>query len=251
MECSTAATSSREWFWYADWSQRAGGDHRPNGEVFYIGRTVKRAVYGRGLAEEARHTLGGRVWGRAVPWDYSVQASYQVGSFGPADIRAWGAASDTGYTLARVPGRPRLGVRADIASGDKADAGVLSTFSAPYPALNYFSEAAIFAPGNGYDLHPYVQARPIKKLAVSLGVDFQWRLERSDAVYRAGGGFLVPSGISTARFVTAITQIDGTWQPVPQVALRAAWVRASAGPVIRAAGGRRTSFLLLSLDLRL
>ena len=246
-----SATSSREWFWYADWSRRALGGRGPNGELFYLGRTVKRAVYAGGTADEARHTLGGRIWGRAVAWDYSVQASYQVGSFGSADIRAWGAASDTGYTLARVPGRPRLAVRADIASGDKGDGGVLSTFSAPYPALNYFSEAAIFAPGNGYDLHPYVQAQPVKKLAVSLGVDFQWRLERSDAVYRAGGGFLVPPGVSAARFVTAITQLDGTWQPVAQVALRAAWVRASAGAVIRAAGGRPTNFLLFSLDLRL
>ncbi len=61
----------------------------------------------------------------------------------------------------------------------------------------------------------------------------------------------MPPGVGNARLVTAITQLDGTWQPVPQAALRAAWVRASAGGVIRAAGGRPTNFFLFSLDLRL
>jgi hypothetical protein len=117
--------------------------------------------------------------------------------------------------------------------------------------LNYFSEAAIFAPSNGYDLHPYVEARPVKQLSAAVGVDFLWRLERSDAIYRAGGGLLVRPGVSAARFVTALTQVDGSWQPVPQLGLRAAWVLASAGAVVRSAGGRDSRFFLLSLDIRL
>ena len=132
-----------------------------------------------------------------------------------------------------------------------ATRGPCGTFNAPYPALNYFSEAAIFAPGNSYDLHPYLEVRPARTVAATAGVDLVWRFRTSDAIYRAGGGILVPPGVSGARFVTAITQLDGSWQPLPQIALRAAWVWASAGAVVRAAGGRQTSFLLLSLDLRL
>jgi hypothetical protein len=246
-----SGTSHREWLWYADWSRRSGSDRRPNAELFYIGHEMKGAVYGRGTADETRHNLGGRIWGRLAPGDYSLQASYQLGTFGSADIRAWGVATDTGFTLASAPGRPRLAVRADMASGDRGEPGTLRSFSAPYPALNYFSEAAIFAPGNGYDLHPYVEARPVKQLSASAGVDFLWRSERTDAIYRAGGGLLVRPGVSAAHFVTAITQVDGTWQPVPQCVLRAAWVLASAGAVIRSAGGRDSRFFLLSLDLRL
>jgi hypothetical protein len=246
-----SGTSHREWLWYADWSRRGGGERRPNAELFYIGHEMKGAVYGRGTANETRHNLGARIWGRLAPGDYSLQASYQLGSFGSADIRAWGVATDTGYTLASSPGRPRFAVRANMASGDRAEPGTLRSFNAPYPALNYFSEAAIFAPSNAYDLHPYVEARPVKQLSAAVGVDFLWRFERTDAIYRAGGGLLVRPGVSTASFVTAITQVDASWQPVPRVGLRAAWVLASAGPVIRAAGGRQTRFLLLSLDLRL
>jgi hypothetical protein len=244
-------TSDREWFWYGDLTRSGAAAGRPAVELFYVGHSLRGAVYGRGAGDETRHSLGGRVWGRPAPWDYSVQAGYQFGSFGSADIRAWGVATETGRAFASLPGRPRFAVRADVASGDRGDAATLQTFNAPYPALNYFSEAATFAPGNSFDLHPYLEVRPARTVAAAAGVDLVWRFRTSDAIYRAGGGLLVPPGVSDASFVTAITQLDASWQPIPQIALRAAWVWASAGPVIRAAGGRPTGFLLLSLDLRL
>jgi hypothetical protein len=244
-------TSDREWFWYGDLARAGAVAGRPGMDLFYVGHSLQGALYGRGVGDETRHSLGGRIWGRPAPWDYSVQAGYQFGSFGSADIRAWGVATETGIASASLPGRPRFALRADIASGDRGDPGVLRTFNAPYPALNYFSEAAIFAPGNSADLHPYLEARPARRVSATAGVDLVWRLGMHDAIYRAGGGILVRPGVSSDSFVTAITQLDGTWQPVPQIALRAAWVWASAGAVIRAAGGRPTTFLLLSLDLRL
>jgi Alginate export len=244
-------SSDREWFWYADAARLGSAADRPALELFYVGHYLRGALYGRGAADETRHSVGSRVWGRPAPWDYSVQAGYQFGSFGLADIRAWGVATETGRAFASLAGRPRLAVRADIASGDGGDAGVLRTFNAPYPALNYFSEAAIFAPGNSFDLHPYLEVRPARTVAAAAGVDLVWRFRTTDAIYRAGGGILLPPGVPGGRFVTAITQLDGSWQPRPQIALRAAWVWASAGAVVRAAGGRHTSFLLLSLDLRL
>jgi hypothetical protein len=243
--------SDREWFWYGALTPLGAAPGRPAVEFFYVGHSLQGAVYGRGIADETRHSLGGRVWGRPAPWDYSVQASYQLGSFGSTKIRAWGVATETGRVFVSLPGRPRAAVRADIASGDRGDVGVLRTFRAPYPALNYFSEAAIFAPGNSFDLHPYLEIRPARTVAAAAGVDLVWRFRTTDAIYRAGGGILVPAGVSGARFVTAITQLDASWQPLPQISLRAAWVWASAGAVVRAAGGRQTSFLLLSLDLRL
>jgi Alginate export len=243
--------SEHEWFCYGDLTPWAVASGRPGVELFYVGHSLRDAVYGRGTGDETRHSLGGRVWGRPAPWDYSVQAAYQLGSFGSANIRAWGVATETGRAFVSLPGRPRFAIRADIASGDRGDAGVLRTFRTPYPALNYFSEAAIFAPGNSFDLHPYLEIRPARTVAAAAGVDLVWRFRTSDAIYRAGGGILVPPGESGARFVTAITQLDASWQPLPQVSLKAAWVLASAGAVVRAAGGRQTSFLLFSLDLRL
>ena len=243
--------TGRESFWNLDWAVLRDGTGWPNTELFYFGRDLPNEVFGAGVGKEVRHNLGGRLWGRALPWDYSVQASYQLGTFKEDAIRAWGVATDTGYSLATLPGRPRLAVRADVASGDASPSdGVLQTFEAPYPALNYFSEAAIFAPGNGFDIHPYLQLQPARTLTAEVGVALLWRLHKGDAVYRAGGGLLVPPGISDGRLVTDIFQIDLIWRPIPFLALQGAFVHAPAGRVVQDAGGRTTTFYLGQTDFR-
>ena len=241
--------TGRESFWNLDWTVLRDG--RPNTEAFYLGRDMDSAVFGEGGGKEVRHTLGGRLWGRTLPWDYSVQASYQFGTFKDISIHAWGVATDTGYSLATLPTRPRLALRADVASGDTSTHdNVLQTFEAPYPALNYFSEAAIFAPGNGFDVHPYLQLQPATTVTAEVGVALLWRLHREDAVYRAGGGLLVQPGVSDGRFVTNIFQINFIWKPIPFLALQGAFIRAPAGRVVQDAGGNTTTFFLASADLR-
>ena len=243
--------SGHESFWTLDWSVLREGTGWPNTELFYLGRDLDTAVFAQGVGKELRHTLGGRVWGRASPWDYSIQGAYQFGTFQEASIRAWGVATDTGYSVARLPTRPRFALRADVASGDvSAHDDVLQTFEAPYPALNYFSEAAIFAPGNGFDLHPYVQLQPARTVTAEVGVVFLWRLHKGDAVYRAGGGLLVPPGVSDGSLVTDIFQIQVTWKPIPFVTLQSAFVRAPAERVVADAGGKDTNFFLFSADFR-
>jgi hypothetical protein len=250
----SSVPSGRESFWAVDWTAPHAVAGRASGELFYLGRRLLAASYPQGTARELRHTLGGRIWDREPARDYSVQASYQFGSFGAARIGAWGIASDTGATLASLPWRPRLAIRADVASGNRSQRNprdrVLETFEAPYPALNYFSEASIFAPANAYDLHPYMELRPAAAVTAELGAVFLWRLHREDAIYRAGGGILVPPGVSGSGFVTAIMQLDVTWRLSPFVALQAAFVDAPAGTLIRNAGGKDTTFFLAGADLR-
>jgi Alginate export len=250
----SSAPSGRESFWALDWTGRRLAGSPASGELFYLGRRLSAITYPRGTARELRHTLGGRLWSREPRWDYSVQAAYQLGTFGAQTIDAWGIATDTGATLASLPGRPRLALRADVASGDRDQRTgrdhPLGTFEAPYPALNYFSEASIFAPGNGYDVHPYLELRPAETLVAEVGADLLWRLRRGDAIYRAGGGILVPPGVSGARFVTTIAQLDLNWRLSPFLALQAAFVDALPGGLIRDAGGKATRFVLAAADLR-
>src|SRR5438105_12903233 len=80
---------------------------------------AEEARFDQGSAHEVRHTLGPRLWGHPGPWDYNVEVVYQLGTFGQGQIHAWTAASDTGYTLRTVPWQPRLGLKADIISGDR------------------------------------------------------------------------------------------------------------------------------------
>jgi hypothetical protein len=247
-----SAPTGGESFWGLDWTVPGALAAAADLELFYFGRDLHGAAFARGVADETRHTLGGRVWTRRQRWDASVQASYQAGSFGDAPIGAWGVATETGFAFAGAPLRPRLALRADVASGDRSPRDhTLGTFEAPYPALNYFSEASIVAPANAYDLHPYLELRPRQDLSAELGVDFLWRLRRGDA-YRAGGGFLVPAaaGAGDASFVTAMTQLEVNWRPSPFFAVQAADVYAAAGDLIRDVHGVDASLVLLSVDLR-
>src|SRR5439155_15650794 len=79
----------------------------------------------------------------------------QFGSFGNADILAWTTASDTGWIFARAPAKPRVFVRADIASGDHGGSN-LGTFNPLFPRGAYFNEAALIGPQNIMDLQPGV-----------------------------------------------------------------------------------------------
>src|SRR5262249_56873564 len=73
-------TSDREWFWYGDLTRLGAAPGRPAVEAFYVGHRLEGALYGRGIADETRHSVGGRVWGRPAPWDFSLQAGFPVGT---------------------------------------------------------------------------------------------------------------------------------------------------------------------------
>src|SRR5712672_3198636 len=72
-------------------------------EAYYLGLDRKRSTFQRGTAQELRHSLGVRV-SRPIAteqsgWDFDQEALWQFGTFGPANIRAWTVASETGYRL--------------------------------------------------------------------------------------------------------------------------------------------------------
>ena len=71
-------------------------------DLYYLGLIRQNAPFNSGVADERRHTMGTRVWGRAAAWDYDIEGMFQFGDFGSGDIRAWSVASNTGYTLATV-----------------------------------------------------------------------------------------------------------------------------------------------------
>ena len=88
-------------------------------DLYYLGLNREEARFDQGSAHEVRHTLGLRLWGRPGPWDYNVEMVSQLGPFGAGQSQAWTVASDTGYTLRTVAWQPRLGLKADIISGDR------------------------------------------------------------------------------------------------------------------------------------
>ncbi|MEW5854064.1 MAG: alginate export family protein [Myxococcota bacterium] len=201
--------------------------------------------------DELRHSLGLRVWGEVSSWDYDVEGVYQVGTFGSSEIRSWSLASDVGFRLTRLPGRPRLGLRANVTSGDVAPSDhVLQTFNPLYPRGTYYGEAALMGPQNHVDLHPAVELRLPANLRVSMDWDFFWRTSLADGVYAASGALQVPGDRSKARYVGSQVSWDVAWLPVPQATFHLSLAHFFAGPFLRESGpGRDVDFFAAWLSL--
>ena len=192
-------------------------------DVYYYGLDRKTATFDSGAAREQRQTVGARVaTGPPNPQDrrlviphYDLEAVYQFGSFGTGSIRAWTIATESGVTFGRLPARPRVGLRADAASGsDARKSPNLQTFNPLFPIGNYFGILSDTGPGplNVYDVHPDIRA--FLPHNVSLDADWVvwWRQSLHDGVYGVPGNLLVASGQSQARFVGHRPGVELRWQ---------------------------------------
>ena len=203
---------------------------------------VRMRPYDSGVADETRHTVGTRVWGRAAAWDYDIEGIFQFGDFGTRKIRAWSVASDTGYTIANLWGQPRLGLRADVASGG-GSGRTLKSFNPLFPKLAYFTEATINAPINFIDVFPSVTVQPWRNFAVSVGIDVLWRYSVKDGFYQAAGVPLVPGSANKKRFLGAQFNFQTEWQATSHISVNAAYVHFLTEGFLRAAGAKDIDFV--------
>ena len=176
----------------------------PGGHIdfYYLGLDRKRATFDAGSGREQRHSAGARIWGTPESWDYNYEAVFQWGRYGSGDIRAWTVASDTGYRLESWKWRPRLGLKADVASGDRNPADhTLGTFNALFPKGAYFSEADLLGPYNLMDLHPSIELHLCKNVSLTPDADFFWRQSTHDGIYGVPGNLLRSGRGTRARYV--------------------------------------------------
>jgi hypothetical protein len=199
-------------------------------DAYYLGLDRDAAAFNRGVGHERRHSVGARV-SRPIAQtkpglDFDYEALWQFGNFGSANIRAWTAASETGYRLPTLPLKPRFSVKADISSGDDAGTHALGTFNALFPKGNYFGVLTSIGPGpiNFIDLHPHVEAVLPRDVTVSVDWIVQWRESVRDGVYSVPGFLIVPAGKSDARFVGHRPGTEVRWQ-----ANRHLWFQADYG----------------------
>lgn len=191
-------------------------------DLYYLGYQGKRTTYAQGSAGETRHTFGMRLWGQRDGFDWNWEGIYQWGSFGHGDISAWSLGTDTGHTWREVPWKPRLGISANIASGDKDPTDRdLQTLNPLFPRGNYFSELGLLGPQNFFNAHPFLTVQPRADLTLTADIDFYWRLRRSDGVYGPGRN-VIRSGLdSNARYVGTELSFNATWQVTRHITLTA------------------------------
>lgn len=169
-------------------------------DLYDLGLERDAASFQQGIEDQVRHSFGARLRGNPRPWDYNYEVVLQTGSFGDADILAWTVATDAGYKFDTLSFHPRVGLKVDLASGDRdPDEYRLGTFNALFPKQPYFSEAALIAPANIIYVHPTLDV-PIEG-DLSFGVDwnFLWKQRVVDygcAVSVLTGGVKLKAGLS-------------------------------------------------------
>lgn len=209
-------------------------------DLYYLGYRNDHSSYQQGTAAETRHTVGTRLWGEQAGWDWNWELVGQAGEFGHGDIRAWSAASDTGYTWHDVAWTPRLGLSANVASGDEnPDNRDLETFNPLYPRGSYFSEVALLGPRNFYNLHPFLNFNPTDRVAVTTDIDFFWRLQTEDGIYSPSGQLLRSGAGSDARYVGTEISLNTSWQVNDRLALTGVYAHFFPGRFIEETGSSK------------
>jgi hypothetical protein len=212
-------------------------------DLYYLGLERDDAEYAQGTAAEHRHTIGARLFGEQASFDWDLEAAFQFGTFGNADIRAWTVSSDIGYTIMSWPFSPRLGLKADAISGDDdLDDGTLGTFNPLFPKLPYFSEANLAAPANLLAIQPNLTLALTSAVELGLGWNLLWKQADADAFYAppltpventsgGAGSFL------GQQFITSIE-----WAATEQLTLGGTYVYFTPGDRLEEAGGRSGQF---------
>ncbi|MEG3168009.1 alginate export family protein [Sphingomonas sp. LB3N6] len=170
------------------------------------------ALNAQGVAKESRNSWGARAWKRTRTVDFDLEGTYQSGTFGAKKISAWAVMLDTGYSFLAVAMAPRLGIKANIFSGDgdRSD-GTVGTFVAPFPRYQMLNAGVLFNYSNMMNINPSLTLKPAKTITLVSGAQFYWRNREDDGVYigPVGASFAPYAG---SKFTGAAMEVDVSWQ---------------------------------------
>ncbi|MEZ2224285.1 alginate export family protein [Rhizobium sp. RCC_161_2] len=202
------------------------------------------AHYQDGGGYEQRHILDARFAGAGDGFDWDLEAMGQAGTIGSKDIRAWAGGARTGYTFEDVDWTPRIGIQADIASGDSHSGdNTVGTFNPLFPNGYYFSLSGYTGYANLIHLKPSVTVKPTDQLTLTGAVGLLWRQTTKDAVYVqpnvAVPGTAGRGGSWTGAYLQA--RADYAFNANLTGAVEA--VHYDVGETIRQAGGHNSNYL--------
>ncbi|PYJ85763.1 MAG: alginate export family protein [Verrucomicrobia bacterium] len=205
-----------------------------NVDLYYLGLDRNNAHFDQGTAHEIRHSVGTRIWGRKAGWDYNFEFVYQVGSFGNGDIQAWTAASDVGFTFENTALKPRLGLKANVTSGDdNPNNSDLQTFNPLFPKGAYFGEPALIGPANHIDVHPQLDLAFRKNVTLTLDWDCFWRESARDGIYGPAVNVIQSGQNGNARYVGNQVEAMLEWQLDRHLTLAADYAHFFAGDFLK------------------
>ena len=207
-----------------------------NVDLYYLGLDRQNARFDQGTAHEIRHSVGTRIWGYKAGWDYNLEFVYQFGRFGGGDIQAWTAASDVGFAFENAPLKPRLGLKANVTSGDdNPNNADLRTFNPLFPRGAYFGEPALIGPANHMDVHPQLDLALRPNLILTLDWDCFWRESTHDGIYGPAVNVVQSGQTSDARYVGNQAEAMLEWRVDRHLTLAADYAHFFAGDFLKEA----------------
>jgi hypothetical protein len=217
-------------FWGVAASRRSPRFQRGEIGGYYLGVDLRRSLYAQGIAAEQRHTAGVKWTGSGDRLSLNYDGLFQWGSFGDGEIRAWGFATETAYQLASRGWRPRVSVRADIASGDRDAADPrLQAFNPLFPGNSYSGAVGLLGPTNLTDLTPALTISPMPNLTVGFEAPSYWRTSTADGVYGTDLRLLIPPAAGHGKYVGTNPGALVVWQATRHLQLQGAITRFLAG----------------------
>ncbi len=173
-------------------------------DLYLIGVSNDEITFNGTSGHEDRVTLGVRVWGNLgdSPFDYDMEAAWQLGEVGSGDVNAYMLGAELGYSLAETAWNPRLHLGLDIASGDHKNGGDVQTFNQLFPLGHaYLGYIDTIGRQNILDLSAGATCTPVEKLKTKATWHQFWLMDDNDALYNAGGGVVRPGGATGSTSV--------------------------------------------------
>lgn len=183
--------------------------------------------------------------------DSNTEFVGQTGVFHDGYILAWSAATDTGNTSEEVPLKPRIALRAGIASGDHDKNGPnLQTFNPLFPTGFYFSQTILNGPLNVISLQPNLTLYLGHSIALNTTWFCFWRESNNDGVYGLSGMLVRPVGTTRDTYVGNQAQVTFDWQLDSHAHFQVNYLRFFVGAYLEntAPTGKNVNFVTTSIQ---
>ena len=200
------------------------------------------ARFGGVLAEERRNVFGLQSAGRRGVFDWDVEAVYQTGRFGPADIRAWAFGSVLGLRFDTWAWQPRVALQVDVASGDRqAGDDRLQTFNPLFPRGAYFSQSGLTDFSNLVNAGLFLSARPLPQATLGIGGGRMARQSREDAAY-AQPLLPIPDSINGDSVIGDYLRLNASYRCNRHLTLATELLHYVPASGLRSAGARTADY---------
>jgi hypothetical protein len=155
--------------------------------------------------------------GKLGPWDYELEAAYQVGDVKGKDLSAFAGHIAAGYNF-NAAWKPRLGLEYNYATGDNDPLdGDTETFQNLFPSNHkFYGFMDVFAWQNVHDLSLGLKFTPVKDVTVRTDFHAFWLASNDDVWYRANGSTavrpLTPAARGASNYAGSELDVVVSWK---------------------------------------